>query len=112
MPIKLSELMAGRCERLVAFGEEALAVTYRPYSEADEEAILGVHGGIWTNGAVRAFLSDVVIAWDLLGDDGKPVPTDEAALKGISMDILAPIWLDVRNSINPPTTTSAKKKSS
>ena len=109
MGIKLSELMAGRCERRIPFGDQALTVGYRPYAEHEEEAILARHGGIWTNAAVRDFLATFVADWDLTDDDGAPLPREAEALRAVSMDILGPIFLDIRNSLNPPTLTSGPK---
>lgn len=107
--MQLAELKGGRCKAEVIFGDNTLAVYYRPYSDAESAAIHARHNNTWTNDAVYEFLATIIVDWELMDGD-KPYPHDEASLRELGMDIVAPIWQKVHLSVNPPTLTPAKKK--
>lgn len=102
MPLRLSELAAERRDLAVPWGEHTLALTYRPgqvtpamIDEADRRA--GSGGVIWA-------LTQCISAWDLLGDEDKPLPITETALRELpSRFIMTVFGAIVRDSRpNPP----------
>ena len=101
--IRLSDLAAGKCRTEARFGEDVVTLAYRPYLDTEIEAAAEPDGGRLTNDTVRRFLSAVLLEWDLLGDDGQPLPIDVETLRGVPIDILAPIFDAIRFSTNPPT---------
>ena len=108
--IRLADLMAGRCEARVEFGDETLTVGYRPYTDAQMEQAFAESGGIITNDGARRFLADVLLDWTLEGEDGEPLPRDFETLKGIPTDIVVPIFNAIRLQLNPPTPAATKSR--
>lgn len=102
MPLRLSELAAERREITIPWGEQSLVLTYRPgqvtpamIDEADRRT--GSDGIIWA-------LVQWVSAWDLLGDDDKPLVITLEALADLPSKFIMTIFgAIVRDSRpNPP----------
>ena len=93
MPIKLADLTKRTKTVSVRFegADDALSVTYRPrlltpalQATFQEAAREGRHSEMLVDSMVA-----LVTDWDLLGDDGKPIPLTSEALLGVPIEVLA-----------------------
>lgn len=88
MPIRASALTADRRSLKVAFGDDALSLTYKPSAvNAVQEAreLEEREKGQHLMAQARS-LAEIITGWDLVDDDGAPLP--------VSAEIIAPLGLD------------------
>jgi hypothetical protein len=108
MPVRLSDLT--RRERTVAVHFEgvdaALSVTYRPdrWTPASEARSRLLLDGNRPGQALALFLAERVTSWDLLAEDGTPVPLTEDALADVDIAIMNAVVLAVMEDMRPKST--------
>jgi hypothetical protein len=89
MALKLHELKAREKEIAVAFGDDSVRVRYRPYAITPEsEARIANSTGAET---MLATFCEIVAGWDLLDDDGAPLPITLETLRQVPSQALAEI---------------------
>ena len=103
MPISLSSLRDERKQVRVRFGGESLMIWIYPdrltndvmdrYREAQEEPR--------DYDEMAAAFGEVVDEWDLLGENGEPMPIDGATFRDISLRILNHIWAELVEAVTP-----------
>lgn len=93
VPIRLSALTADRRPLRVAFGDDALNLTYKPSAvnavqEAREleEREKGLHLA-----AQARSLAEIIASWDLQDDDGQPVPVSAAVVGALGLDFTSKV---------------------
>lgn len=107
MPVTLAGLNARRAVVKIKVDGETLTVTYnrsvitpnlqsRLRESRDEEG-----------GSLVRFTRDAVVEWDLLGEDGKPLPLDENTLGSVPSDILLLIETAIYEDLSPNSETPA-----
>ncbi len=111
MPIKLGTLtkmtktVTHRFEEL----DESLTLTYRPraYTATAESAFQDAMKENRTSEAVVQMLSTMLVKWDLLGDDGEPLPFDAATLRDVPTEILGFAITAIMEDMSVGKTTDA-----
>lgn len=108
MPVRLSDLT--KRERTVAVpfdGVDApLNVTYRPdkWTPAAEAHYRSFYTDMKPGHALAAYVAGRVTSWDLVGDDGAPIPLTEAALADVDMAVLDKVVMAILNDMRPAST--------
>lgn len=107
MPVRLTALTADRRTVRVAFGEDVLSVTYRPSAvnavqEAREleDRAAGRHLAAQANS-----LAEIISGWDLVDDDGQPLPPSAEVLAGLGLDVTARLTREILADLLPNQTT-------
>jgi hypothetical protein len=92
MPIRLADLTKEIRTVTKHFEgtEDTLTITYRPraWTPSIHAALLEAIDRGRTPEALVINLSTLVVEWDLLDDDGKPIPTTPESLRGVSLQVL------------------------
>lgn len=107
MPIKLADLAKQVSTITVRFAglEDVLSVRYSPHrmTPLKEMAFLDAVRSDEATRATVELLADVVVGWDLLDDDGRPLPTDYATLSGMPSALLMAVMhaLGQERNANP-----------
>lgn len=94
MPISLSALTADRRTVTIPFGDDVLTVVYRPSAiNAIQEAreLEDREKGQVLRSQARS-LAEVIASWDVVDEEGQPLPVSE--------DVLAALGIDVASKIN------------
>lgn len=108
MPISISALTANRRTLDIDFSGETLRVTYRPAAiNAAQEAreLEDKADGKHVLSVIRT-ITETVVSWDLMGDDGQPLPLTEDALMPLGIDILSTITTALVRDALPNRTTA------
>lgn len=105
MPITLATVNARRATVSIRIEGETLNVTYdrsviRPSLQAQMTA-----WGESESGQAVMFTLAAVKEWDLLGEDGKPLPLDEATVRELPTDILWMIHRAIYADLDPNSAT-------
>ena len=89
MPIRLSELTARQANLAVDVGGgETLNVVFRPGAITPEVAVIDETTNI---DRVYGFFRQVIVSWDLVDDDGVPLPMVDASLARVPLVVLAEV---------------------
>jgi hypothetical protein len=92
MPIRLADLTkeARTVTKTFEGTEDTLTITYRPraWTPSIHAALMEAINSGQTPEALVINLSTLVVEWDLLDDDGKPIPTTPESLRGVSLQVL------------------------
>lgn len=98
MPVQLSKLVNATADLTIALGDDELNVTYRV------NAITPAYLARYENEkSVTGFVSaikELVVSWDLLGDDGQPVPIDDG-LEALGIHILSALYEAIVQAARP-----------
>lgn len=90
---------------------EPLSVTYRPseITPATEAAMMDQVDGSRAGGGLCKLLTKVLIGWELVGDDDKPYPTTEAALRKLPIAFLGMVVKGITDDMrpNPPSAATS-----
>ncbi|MCE7982543.1 MAG: hypothetical protein DYG89_15235 [Caldilinea sp. CFX5] len=88
---------------------EPLGVTYRPseITPATEAAMMDQVDGSRAGGGLCKLLTKVLIGWELVGDDEKPYPTTEAALRKLPIAFLGVVVKGITDDLRPNGTSAA-----
>jgi hypothetical protein len=103
MPIRLSDLSADRRTVKVPFGDDTLTLVCKPSAlnaiqearELEDRAV-----GRVVMSQARS-LAELIISWDLLDDDGKPLPVSEEVLGGLGLDVSNKLYNAVLDDLLP-----------
>ena len=103
MPIRLSALTADRRTLKIEFGDDALSVTYRPSAfNVKQEARENEEKGRGEHIAAQArSLAEIIASWDLLGEDGKPVPPTAEVIGSLGLDVTSKITRAILDDLLP-----------
>jgi len=82
---------------------EPLNVTYRPseITPATESAMMDQVDGSRAGGGLCKLLAKVLVSWELVGDDDKPYPTTEAALRKLPIAFLGIVVKGITDDLRP-----------
>ncbi len=114
MPISIAALAANRRTVNIDFDGDTLKVVYRPsainaaqeHRELEDKAV-----GKYVLSIIHT-LTETIVSWDLLGDDGQPLPLTEDALKPLGIDILSKISSAIIADALPNRTTQPNSNGS
>jgi hypothetical protein len=107
VPISISALAANRRTVNIDFSGETLRVTYKPSAinaSQEERELADKETGHHVLSIIRT-LTETIVSWDLLGEDGQPLPLTEDALKPLGIDILSQISRAIVRDALPNRTT-------
>lgn len=103
MPIKLSKIGAKTRKTTATYDGDEVALTYRPgaftprvearLSEAQEEGRVSQE--------VAAVLADVLVSWDVLDEDGKPLKPTAELLMDFPIDFLVGVTEAIGEDMRP-----------
>ncbi len=112
MPVRLSALTADRRTITVPFGDDSLTLTYKPSAinavqEAREleERASGKHLL-----AQARSLKEILTGWDVLDDDGAPVPIAEDVLATFGLDVVSKMTRAILDDLLPNRTTATESR--
>ncbi len=114
MPISISALTANRRTVNIDFSGETLKVTYRPSAinaAQEERELADRETGHHVMSIIRTLIENIV-SWDLLGEDGQPLPLTEDALKPLGIDVLQTISNSIVRDALPNRTTQPSSNGS
>lgn len=103
MGIKVSNIKGESRKVTVEWEGETAEVSYRPSAvtvkalDAVQEHAEGDRG----DRALVSMLEAVLVAWDVLGDDGEPIGTDADTLNGLPIAFLTTVLQAVQEDMNP-----------
>ena len=105
MPVKLGDLTKQTKTTTVQFEgvEDPLTVTYRPrhLTPARQAAFReAAEAGRHTEALVEGIVG-LVAAWDLLGEDGRPVPLTAEALADVPLEVLGLVIEAIGQDVAP-----------
>lgn len=112
MPIRVSALTADRRTLKVAFGDDALSITYKPSAvNAVQEAreLEEREKGQHLMAQARS-LAEIVTSWDLQDDDGKPLPVTADVIAPIGLDFTAKLTRAILDDLLPNRQTAADSR--
>lgn len=108
MPIRLSAITADRRTVKVPFGDDSLSLTYRPSAinavqEAREleEREKGRHLQ-----AQATSLAEIITSWDILDDEGQPLPVSEEVIATFGLDVVSKVTRAILDDLLPNRTTA------
>lgn len=112
MPIRLSALTADRRHITIPFGDDTMALSYRPSAvnavqEAREleERAAGRHLM-----AQARSLAEIIISWDVLDDDGQALPVSAEVVAQLGLDVVSKITRAILGDLLPNQTTVAESR--
>jgi hypothetical protein len=88
---------------------EPLTVSFRPseFTPATEAAMMDQVDGSRAGGGLCKLLAKVLVSWELVGDDEKPYPTTEAALRKLPIAFLGLVVQGITGDMRPNATSAA-----
>ena len=103
MPVTITHLVRDRRTVTVPVGDESLTVTYRPSGFTPEtEARLRQYADDQRGGAALvALLADCLVEWDLLDENGKPLPINAKTLSSLPTLFLSQVVQAVTEDMRP-----------
>ena len=111
MPIKLTDLVAGKRSIVIDFGgDDQLHITYDPAQitaeNEREEAQLRMRG-LRIN-AIALSLSRMIVEWDLVDDKSKPLPIEMETLEKLGYDVVSFIMRSINEDFHPNVLTAGR----
>ncbi len=108
MPVSITHLVRDRRTVTVPVGDESLTVTYRPSGFTPEtEARLRQYADDQRGGAALvALLADCLVDWDLLAEDGEPVPISIKTLNSLPTLFLSQVVQAISEDMRPNLTSA------
>jgi hypothetical protein len=107
---KLASILADKRTVPVDLGDgEMLTVTYRPsaVTPESEDQFLNTLAEQRGGGALAKFLALTILTWDLIGDDEKPSPTTEKALRKLPIFFLSSVVKAITGDMRPDPQNAA-----
>jgi hypothetical protein len=110
MGMKLADLRSKTASVKVEFGDDTLTVNYRPNAITPNAKLMifrGMDGGATQAERENAFddfatgMAEIIESWDLLGEDGKPLPVTKDLLLSLPDALLGAIWFGVVGGNRP-----------
>lgn len=105
MPVSITHLRKNERTVTKDYGEHgSLTITWRPgeLTPHDEASISdAVEQGRMSTATAEALLR-IVVAWDLLDDEGETIPLTSDALAALPSSVLDEVWTIVRNDQSDP----------
>jgi hypothetical protein len=110
MPLSFAQIQADVRTINVSYFEHNFSVTYRPSENTPRKnsAAQELEEGGDTNKATIDTLCRVMIAWDVLGDDGKPLPITAETLGDMPYAILTSIVQAIGADGSPKPASAGK----
>ena len=90
MSIKLSEIQKNKRTCTMEFGGETAKVVYRPAAmtpESEDEFKTALESGR-SGDALAGMLANMLVEWDVLGEDDKPISVEYQVLRTVHTAIL------------------------
>jgi hypothetical protein len=104
MPIRVSNLAKNVRETTVAYEGETAAVSYKPGS-VTPNMLDEMQAHKEDAGALVSLIRRCVAEWDVLQDDGKPLPTDAPAVGDLPVAFLNAVLTAVFEDMRPNPST-------
>jgi len=103
MPLKFSEIVNRTKKIEVEIGEDRLSLEFKTefYTPAVASKISTSTSAIAAQVEVMA---DAIVSWDLLGDDGEPMPITVETLSAIGLGIINTIYQAMVEAVLPNVT--------
>lgn len=103
MPVRIANLNADTATATLQVGDETLNIVYRPggLTPEVEDQIHALAQEQRGSASLVVLLRDILISWDLLGNDGQPLPTDEATLRTLPSLFLGQVAQAISESMSP-----------
>lgn len=103
MPVRVSNLVRDRRTIQVPVGDEALTITYRPggITPATEGRLREYSDDQRGGAALVALLADCLVEWDLLDDEGQPLPLDTKTLSQLPVIFLGHLAQAITEDMRP-----------
>jgi len=103
MPIKLSQVGARRKSASVEYDGETVDFVYKPsaFTPRVEARLNEAQVESTVSQEVAQVLSEVLVSWDVLGDDGKPLNPDIDLLMEMPLDFLTSITQALGDDMRP-----------
>lgn len=104
MPLNIKTLSAKINELETEFAGEKVKLTFRSgiITPTWEQKYKGKPDGVYQQAA------EIIETWDVLGDDGKPYPTDLKSLRDLPVEFIGHIVSACANDLVPNRKTSAQ----
>lgn len=109
--MKLQDILDDKRQLSVRVGHEELTVVYRPsgLTPAVEFRLSELQGSSLYGAALAEALSAVLVSWDLESDDGKPYPTERAALNDLPTVFLSQVFSAIVEDMTANPTVPAAR---
>ena len=102
MPIQLSQLKANTRTVVVAYYDDTVTVRYQPsVLTPNREAAIKAAASDNDNTAMLEAISEMVLEWDVLGDEGKPLPRTVDVLRELPNAFLTAIFQSIGEDMAP-----------
>lgn len=103
MALRVGSLSANTATVSIEVGDETLNVVYKPsgLTPETEDALYELADAQRGGATLIAFLQDMLVSWDLLGEDDKPLPVNEATLRSLPVLFLSQIVEAISNDMRP-----------
>jgi hypothetical protein len=103
MPATLSDLQNNSKRAHITFSKDAqIYVVFYPHRiNADMIDRFQAASDAKDYDEAAAIFSEVVTEWDLLGDDGEPLPFDGQTMRTVGSGIMNEIWSHLTDAITP-----------
>lgn len=110
MPIKLTDLVAGKRSIAIEFEAGVLNITYDPSvitADNEREEIAMRMRGLVINSLAQS-LERMIVEWDLVDDKGKPIPIKLESLTALGYDVLNYIMRSINEDFRPNVLTAGR----
>lgn len=104
--MRLKDLRSDRKSAIMRWQGEELKLVYDPNGytpllESQIKAQVGDGSSPWQADALVSFLAGLLHEWDLLDDDGEPLPITEGVLATIPVPVLGEMMLAIGEDMRP-----------
>lgn len=102
MPIQLSQLKANTRSVVVAYYDDTVTVRYQPsVLTPNREAAIKATAADSDNTALLETIADLVVEWDVLDAEGKPLPRTVDVLRDLPSAFLMTIFQAIGEDMAP-----------
>lgn len=103
MPVRISHLSADQRTIKIPWGDDAVIVTYRPsgISPAIEDRVREHMAAEKAGAMLVELLASCLVDWDLLDDNGRPLPTNKKALRELPTVFLTKVTTAITEDMSP-----------
>lgn len=110
MPVSLSDLRNDSRKIRIFFSGDDLNIEVFPHRLTNDvlDQFRDASEDRDYDAMARAF-GQVVVSWDLLGDDGEPMPIDGDTFRVISTSIINHIWNEIADAVTPKSRRQNKR---
>lgn len=101
MPIKLSEIQSKTKKITIDLeDDDSIEIEFKT-AFYTPKTVARIEASERPLGTQVEILCESIVSWDIVGDDGKPMPIDEDTLDGLGVDLLNLIYINMRQATLP-----------